>query len=111
NVPGDSGIVVCLTVENVYGCRDSICQLLEINNELLLYVPNTILLDGYSHNTIFKPVSNYFHPDYYHLYIFNRWRELTSEITDVVQAWDGTYSHVFVPDRVYVWYVVGAALY
>jgi len=108
NLPTDSAITVCLVAENDYGCTDTTCGPIEISNELFLFVPNTIILDGYSDNTIFKPVANYFHPDWYHLYIFNRWGELIFETEDLDQGWDGTYQDVIVQDGVYVWKIVGA---
>ncbi|MFT4600609.1 MAG: hypothetical protein ACI857_000785 [Arenicella sp.] len=110
NVPSDSSITVCLVVENDYGCTDTICGPLEIINELYLFVPNTIILDGYSSNTLFKPVANYFHPHWYHMYIFNRWGEIVFETEDLDQGWDGTYNGVIVQDGVYVWKITGAPL-
>lgn len=107
-LPADSSITVCLVVENAYGCLDTSCQALQINNEMFMYVPNAIFLDGHSTNSIFLPVTNYFHPDYYHLYIFNRWGELLFETEDLNQGWDGSYNGVIVPDGVYVWKIVGA---
>ena len=109
-LPVDSAITVCLVVENAYGCRDTSCQELLLNNELFLFVPNTIILDSYSDNAVFRPVLNYFHPDWYQLYIFNRWGELVFETKDVTQGWDGSYNGVVVQDGVYVWKIVGAPL-
>ena len=108
NLPSDSTITVCLQVENDFGCTDEICGPVEIANELFLFVPNTIILDGYSSNAVFKPVTNYFHPDWYHMYIFNRWGELVFETTDLEQGWDGSYKGVIVQDGVYIWKIVGA---
>jgi gliding motility-associated-like protein len=110
NLPVDTTVIVCLVVENNFGCYDTTCQSLLINNELLLYVPNCIILDGYSNNNIFKPVTNYFHPDWYQLYIFNRWGELLFETEDVNQGWDGSYNGVIVEDGVYVWKIIGAPM-
>ena len=94
--PTDSSITACLVVTNDNQCTDTICQEIEIINDLFLFVPNTIILDGWSDNAIFKPVTNYFHPDYYHMYIFNRWGELLFETTDLDQGWDGSYNGVIV---------------
>jgi gliding motility-associated-like protein len=109
-VPADSAIQACLVVANDFGCTDTTCQTIEIENELFLFVPNTIILDGYSGNTVFKPVTNYFHPDWYQMYIFNRWGELIFETTDLNKGWDGTYNGIVVQEGVYVWKIVGAPL-
>lgn len=109
-LPVDTAVNVCLVVETINGCLDTSCQQLLLNNEMFMYVPNAILVDGLSTNSVFKPVTNYFHPDYYHLYIFNRWGELIFETEDLDQGWDGTYNGVLVPDGVYVWKITGAPL-
>lgn len=106
--PTDSSIAVCLVAFNEFGCSDTTCSNIDIINDLFLFVPNTIILDGWSDNAVFKPVTNYFHPDYYHMYIFNRWGELLFETEDVDGSWDGTYNGVIVPDGVYVWKITGA---
>lgn len=106
----DSSITACLVVTNDNQCTDTICDIIDIINDLYLFVPNTIILDGWSDNAVFKPVTNYFHPDYYHMYIFNRWGELLFETEDVNGSWDGTYNGVIVPDGVYVWKITGAPL-
>ena len=109
-LPIDTAITICLVVENLNGCLDTSCQDLLLNNEMFMYVPNAILLDGHSSNSIFIPVTNYLHPDYYNLYIFNRWGELLFETDDLNLGWDGTYNGVIVPDGVYVWKIVAAPL-
>jgi len=109
-LPSDSSITICLVVENINGCTDTTCNDISIENELFLFVPNAIILDGFSPNSVFKPVTNYFHPDWYQLYIFNRWGEKIFSTTDVDQGWDGTYQDKIVQDGVYVWKIVGAPL-
>ena len=108
DIPTDSSISVCLIVSNDSGCSDTTCNSIELENELFLFVPNAILLDGFSENSVFRPVLNYFHPDFYELQIFNRWGELIFETKDVNQGWDGTYNDILVPDGVYVWKITGA---
>ncbi|UKN00777.1 gliding motility-associated C-terminal domain-containing protein [Paracrocinitomix mangrovi] len=109
-LPDIDPLQVCLIVENNFGCKDTSCQDIIIDNEQLLYVPNAIILDGYSDNSVFKPVTNFFHPDFYHLYIFNRWGELIFETEDLNQGWDGTYNGVIVQDGVYIWRITGTPL-
>ena len=109
-LPADSTVTICLVVENINGCTDTTCNNISIENELFLFVPNAIILDGFSPNNVFKPVTNYFHPDWYQLFIFNRWGEKIFSTTDVDQGWDGTYQDKIVQDGVYVWKIVGAPL-
>lgn len=106
----DSSYNICLVVENEYGCADTACQVLMINNEMFLFVPNTILIDSDGTNAVFKPVTNYFHPDFYSLQIFNRWGELIFETNDTETGWDGTYVNGLVQDGVYIWKIKGAPM-
>lgn len=110
DVPADSNVTICLVVMNQFGCSDTTCDSFIIDNEFFLYVPNAILLDGYSENNVFMPTLNYFHPDWYELFIFNRWGEQIFHTDDVNQGWDGTYNGIQVQDGVYVWKIVGAPL-
>ncbi|MCH2234834.1 MAG: gliding motility-associated C-terminal domain-containing protein [Crocinitomicaceae bacterium] len=104
----DSTYNICLMVRNDFGCEDMTCQPLQITQELFLFVPNAIIINGVSDNGIFKPVTNYFDPDWYSLQVFNRWGELIFETDDVETGWDGTHEGVLVPDGVYVWKIKGA---
>ncbi len=63
--------MVCLTVENQYGCRDNICRKLEIKPYWTIYVPNTFTPNGDGFNDFFN--ASGFNILAYQLWIFDRW--------------------------------------
>lgn len=93
----------CLRVTNQWGCEDSICHIVEIQGEFILYVPNAITADGDGVNDYFFPVGAGFDNEDYELMVFNRWGELIFESHRASEQWDGTYKGQKVKQDVYVW--------
>lgn len=88
-------------------CTDTAYSAVEVEEELLFYVPNTFTPDGDPHNQIFKPVmTSGFDPYNYTLYIFNRWGEILFESHNTDIGWDGTYQGKLVQDGTYVWKII-----
>jgi gliding motility-associated-like protein len=94
---------VCLDVENIYGCSNSICDLIDIINEDLFFIPNTFTPDGDNRNDIFIPVISGYDRSNYQFQIFDRWGELIFETDDIDTGWDGVYKGTVVQQDVYVW--------
>ncbi len=95
---------VWLYAVSEYGCIDSTERIIEVEEELIIYVPNTITPDGDEYNNDFFPVlSSGFSEDGYSLLIFNRWGELLFESHDISVGWDGTYKGELVQDGTYTW--------
>jgi gliding motility-associated-like protein len=95
---------VWLYAVSEYGCIDSTERIIEVEEELIIYVPNTITPDGDEYNNDFFPVlSSGFSEDGYTLLIFNRWGELLFESHDLSVGWDGTYNGELVQDGTYTW--------
>lgn len=101
DVPGTYN--TCLIAETVNGCRDTICDVIIIDDEFLIFVPNAFTPDDDGENDIFLPYLNGFQTETYELYIFNRWGELVFESYSLSQGWDGTYKNQFAKSDVYVW--------
>ena len=81
---------ICLEAISLFGCRDTICKVLEVGDKELIYVPNTFTPDGDGVNDVFRPIIDGIKPETYHLGIYNRWGELIFESEDLNEAWDGT---------------------
>ena len=93
---------VCLTVENNFGCNDVDCQVVTIDEALLIYVPNAFSPNGDGINDTFNPiVSGY--TDNYEFLIFNRWGEVVFQMNSATEFWDGNQSGNLVKSDVYVW--------
>ncbi len=74
------------------GCRDSVRNIVYIEEEIIFYVPNAFTPDGDEYNNDFQPVFTAgFDPQSYTLVIYDRWGEALFESNDAEVGWDGTY--------------------
>ncbi|MBX7052747.1 MAG: gliding motility-associated C-terminal domain-containing protein [Flavobacteriales bacterium] len=98
---------VCLEVTNSYGCMDSICRILHLDNDYIFFAPNAITPDNDGINDHFSPVMMGFEESTYSLEIFNRWGDRIFFTTEYGKPWnanvhDGGY---YVQEDVYIWQV------
>ena len=87
------------------GCSDTANLLIEFDNSLIIYVPNTFTPNGDEMNQVFQPII----PapvTSYRLRIYNRWGELIFESFDPSNYWEGTYNGELVPDGIYTWEII-----
>jgi large repetitive protein len=94
---------VCLNATSNEGCATDTCANVVINDELLLYVPNSFTPNGDGINDVFLPIVNGVDPLKYELLIFNRWGELIFEDQYSSEGWDGHYKGVPAQEGAYVW--------
>lgn len=87
------------------GCSDTANVLIEFDNSLIIYVPNTFTPNGDEMNQLFKPILPA-PATSFRMRIYNRWGEMIFESFDQNEAWDGTYGGVLVPDGMYTWEIV-----
>ncbi len=96
--------IVQLTGISEFNCTDTFAIVIQIQEELIYYTPNTFTPDGDDHNQTFLPVfESRFDPYDYNFKIFNRWGELIFESFDHMVGWDGTYSGRSVQQGSYIW--------
>lgn len=105
--PGAPGTYqITLIALSDYGCRDTARVSIEVEDELIYYVPNAFTPDDDQHNPEFKPVFTAgFDPYDYTLLIFNRWGEIIFESHNAAYGWPGTYGEggARAMDGTYVW--------
>jgi gliding motility-associated-like protein len=94
---------VSLIVENSKGCLDTMERIVRIQNEVLLFAPNTFTPDGDEYNEEWKVFIQGVDIYNFHLELFNRWGELIWESHDAEIGWDGTYGNELVKEGTYVW--------
>ena len=83
---------IMLVAMNQGMCPDSAYQVIKIQDEILVYVPNTFTPDGDETNGYFYPViTTIIKPNTYSFKIFDRWGEIVFESNDPNEKWDGTY--------------------
>lgn len=93
---------VCLSVEDRYGCADTLCDTIPILVDNL-WVPDAFTPDGNGVNDKFFPVMTDMAREDYHLWIFDRWGEVVFETTNPDQGWDGQIKGGKPIAGVYVW--------
>ncbi len=96
---------VCLTVENSFGCEDTICRTVRLNSVLQVWVPNAFTPEQDGLNEIFLPVIKGANPDTYHFTIFDRWGTVVFESFEIGEPWIGDVrnGNAFAADGSYVW--------
>jgi len=84
--------LVTLVATSPLGCTDTAYATIDVQEELLFYVPNTFTPDIDNYNPIFKPIFTAgFDPYNYTLLIFNRWGEIIFESHNTEIGWNGTF--------------------
>jgi gliding motility-associated-like protein len=79
-----------LTVTNVFGCTDYITNMLVIEEDLTLYIPNSFSPNGDGKNDFFYIKSREIDPIFFHLIIFDRWGKVVFETFDINERWNGS---------------------
>ena len=86
-------------------CSDTAFASLQIEDELLFYIPNAFTPTSSRFNEVFKPIfTSGFDPYEYQLTIFNRQGEILFVSNNSEIGWDGKYdNNRLVPQGVYIW--------
>jgi gliding motility-associated-like protein len=100
-----SPYLICLTAGNEYGCLDTLCQEVFVENVLQVFVPNTFTPDGDGLNDVFLPVINGEVEGSYRFWVFNRWGDVVFYTEEVGKAWTGGYDggNYYIQDGYYLW--------
>jgi gliding motility-associated-like protein len=98
---------VCLLVTNDYGCVDSSCKFIHLDNEYVFYAPNAFTPDNDGINDYFLPYMLGLDENTYHIQIYDRWGDLVFESRDVTQPWTGNVrgGSYYAAEDVYAWRV------
>lgn len=75
-----------------FGCRDTAYRTIQLEESVILYIPNSFTPNGDEYNNHFTPkFFSGLDPQSYNMKIFNRFGELIFESRDPDQGWDGDY--------------------
>ena len=100
----ETSFTVCLAAVSNFGCIDTFCQIITVQEDLIFYVPNTFTPDDGNVNSYFKPVfTSGFDKYQYELLIFNRWGEIIFQSRDPEEGWDGRYANQNADQAAYIW--------
>jgi len=94
---------VCLKASNEYGCSNIICKDIAIQDEIMLFIPNTFTPDDNEYNQTWKITAIGIDNQNFSLEVFNRWGEIIYESKDYSINWDATHDGVPVPEGMYSW--------
>jgi len=96
---------VCLTVENIFGCEDTMCRTVRLNSVLQVWVPNAFTPEQDGLNEVFVPVIKGAKPETYHFSIFDRWGTLVFESFEIGEPWIGDVrgGNAFAANGAYIW--------
>jgi hypothetical protein len=96
---------VCLTVENSFGCQDTMCRTVRLNSVLQVWVPNAFTPEQDGLNEVFVPVIKGAKPETYHFSIFDRWGTLVFESFEIGEPWIGDVrnGNAFAANGAYIW--------
>ncbi|MBL4702935.1 MAG: gliding motility-associated C-terminal domain-containing protein [Flavobacteriales bacterium] len=95
--------LTCLVATSDFGCQDSVCHNVVIDEEFLVFVPNSFTPDDDNVNETFGPVVTGADPLKYKFMVFNRWGEVIFDSQILGLNWDGRYKNQIVQEDVYVW--------
>ena len=95
--PGNYPISLMLVSE--HGCKDTAVKVLTIDEELLIWVPNSFSPNGDGINETFKPKGSGIKS--YDIMIFDRWGSVIHNASN--KEWDGTFKGTLCQDQIYVY--------
>jgi gliding motility-associated-like protein len=105
--PEEAGsYLVSLQVSNQLGCMDTTSQVIVVEHDPVVFIPNAFTPDGDGLNNEFTAVF----PENmklasYEMYIYDRWGELVFYSQDPKQGWDASLAGYDAPDGVYSYLV------
>ena len=88
-------------VTNMFGCADTITQIVKILPEYRFWVPNAFTPDENTLNDDFLPIV--IGAEKYDFEIFDRWGERIFKTDNTKQGWNGTFKGKLCKQDVYVW--------
>ncbi|MBS1647935.1 MAG: PKD domain-containing protein [Bacteroidetes bacterium] len=103
--PNPGEYTVTEWIQNSYGCRDSISEIITVNNAVTFYIPNAFTPNNDGKNEFFKGTGIGIMSGTFTLDIFDRWGLHLFHAEDLETGWDGTYKGKACMGDVYVWKV------
>ncbi|MEI6576153.1 MAG: PKD domain-containing protein [Bacteroidota bacterium] len=101
---GDYHVTLYIMDQN--GCDSSVTEVLSVDGEMTVYVPNAFTPDGDNLNDVFGPTGKYLNPDAYEMVIYSRWGQELFSSTKPEIGWNGSVNGgVIAPVGVYVYYI------
>ena len=100
--------IIWLFVQSDFGCRDSIHNMVIIENPYAFYIPNAFHpFSSVQDNTVFKPKGIGVDEKNYEFRIFDRWGKEIFVTRNIEEGWNGRFNNTgdYVPNGVYVYFI------
>jgi gliding motility-associated-like protein len=95
---------VVLTAYNEVGCIDTASIIIRVQEDEIVFVPNTFTPNGDEGNQVFLPViAQGYKKNVFELTIYNRWGEIVFVTKDPSEGWNGKFNYTDCQDGVYIW--------
>jgi gliding motility-associated-like protein len=95
-----------IALKTAAGCITIDTQVVKINKNIVIYVPNAFTPNSDSRNDVLKPFMIGI-KELLYFKIFNRWGELVYETKSITEGWDGRYKGNPVQSHTLVWMLQG----
>jgi gliding motility-associated-like protein len=103
---GDAEKTYFIKLTTSAGCITIDTQVVKINKNIVIYVPNAFTPNNDSHNDVLKPYMIGI-KELVYFKIFNRWGELLFETKKMDEGWNGRYKGNLVQTHTMVWMLQG----
>ena len=94
---------VLLTQTTDKGCVDTIVKIIEVIDEMTVFIPNSFSPNGDGINDVFNVKGIGLKAEGFSMELFDRWGHLMFSTKDIAKGWDGTVKGQIVQDGVYVY--------
>lgn len=88
------------------GCRDTVIEIIKINDVFTFYAPTAFSPDNDGKNDFFFVYASGIDETSFHIYMYDRWGELIFEADDTHKGWDGKVSGKMSQVGTYTWMAV-----
>jgi len=94
---------VVLTITDINGCKDTAVDTIRVRDIFTIYIPNCFTPTEDNINDWFFPAGINWDPDYFEMYIFDRWGNIMYKSFDQKNKyWNGTLNNEGTPDDQFI---------
>ena len=92
---------ICLIIEDENGCQSEKCKLINIYNNVYVYIPTGFTINDDNINETFLPSVNGIVKESYEMLIYDRWGGVVFSTNNYQEGWDGTYNGKVLESGIY----------
>jgi gliding motility-associated-like protein len=97
--------LVTLVAISDFGCTDTARHIVEVDPDVMIYVPNAFTPNNDGKNSIFISKGDGIDLSTFEMRIYDRWGKQMLYTNDIELGWDGNYNGKPAPQGIYTWYI------